>query len=131
VRSVAEPFSTEFAVGAAALADSFAMALGGPIFLVGSALREARPHDVDIRAVVGECDLHRLFGHPDWRGVDEFRWRWHRYELKQSRRWSRTWMENVDFQVQTVDQAMRYSGMPRLRLDRIPRGYFLAGFTDA
>ena len=54
-----------------------------------------------------------------------------REQLKQSRRLGRRFRCNVDFQIQTEEEASRYPGKPRLRLDAIPDEVFAAGLGDA
>jgi hypothetical protein len=126
-----------FALSFQRLANALACRLGAPVYLVGSALTSARPGDYDVRVVLGDQDLHRLFG----RGYDDVgtvssqwspgRWRQGREQLKQSRRLSRMMRVNVDFQIQDYVDAERYADLPRLRLDKAPDGFFEAGKGDA
>lgn len=114
------------------LANACAASYGGPVYLCGSALRKAKPGDFDVRVVVSDVDMRRLFG-PDknerkdgdcW---NEREWRIARERLKQSRRFSRATRVNVDFQIQSEDEAARHENEPRLRLDKAPDGFFRAG----
>lgn len=133
-RSGPEPWARVFARGLEGFANTFAMSYGGPFYLVGSALVEPHPYDVDIRVVIEKHDWLRLFGEPDKREGSVWstqRVAWARDRLKQSRRLSRAFMTNIDFQVQRVEEAeRRYVGKPRLRLDTIPDELFKAGLGD-
>lgn len=115
-------------------ANSLACRLGGPVYLCGSALTVARPADVDVRVVLAEHDIERLFGRPKPRG-DGLDWterdlRRGREQLKQSRRLSRRFRCNVDFQIQTEDEHAAHAGRPRLRLDTVPDDVLAAGLGD-
>lgn len=117
-------------------ANAIACRLGGPVYLVGSALDVLRPADFDIRVVLTEPDLLRLFGPDKFRNGDWADWterevRMGREQLKQSRRLSRRFRCNVDFQIQTEADLKRYEGRPRLRLDTVPDETFSAGLRDA
>lgn len=129
------PAASWFSRSAARTACAFATRYGGPVYLVGSALREERPGDFDVRLVLDERDLVRLFG--ERRIVQERWWDWTeqdqrrgREQLKQSRRLSRRFRCNVDFQFQSKLEAERYAG-PKLRLDTVPAATFEVGWTDA
>lgn len=129
------PAAIGFSRKALRTANAFACRYGGPLYLVGSALREARPGDYDVRLVLGDRDMVRLFGERrlmadrwwDWTEQDHRRGR---EQLKQSRRLSRRFNCNVDFQIQTLLEASRYRG-PRLRLDTVANAVFEVGWTDA
>ena len=56
------PAAEWFAISFQGFANSFAARLGGPLYLVGSALVEHRPHDIDVPIVLEEADLLRLLG---------------------------------------------------------------------
>lgn len=129
------PASSWFSRNAARTACAFATRYGGPVYLVGSALREERPGDFDVRLVLDERDLVRLFG--ERRIVQDRWWDWTeqdhqrgREQLKQSRRLARRFRCNVDFQFQSLAEAARHAG-PRLRLDTVPDATFEAGWTEA
>lgn len=124
-----------YAVGFGALANTFAMSYGGPVYLVGSALRKNDPPDFDVRVVAPDADLERLYGQDNERRREQGGWsRWHwlrAYDrLKQSRRLSRALGVNVDFQVQSQADDDRHEEYPRYRLDFTPDGFFEAGLTD-
>jgi hypothetical protein len=134
-------FAEWFSLGFRKQANGLAMMYGAPLFLVGGALREHRPYDVDIRIPLQEHDIDRLFGTDndmpkDAAGEADIYdhsvrdWRWMREELKQSRRLSRQWSERFDFQFQHAERFWRCD-MPRIRLDSVPRWTFLAGLCDA
>lgn len=116
------------------LANGYATRYGAPLFLVGSALREAKPHDVDIRIPLQDHDIERLFGtdtdRPEIGDTPVQMQRWMHEELKQSRRLARMWRENFDLQFQPFERFWR-SDAPRIRLDTIPKWTFLAGMTNA
>lgn len=134
------PASAWFRCAFSGMADAQASRLGGPVYLVGSALWSPAPNDYDVRVVLSEHDEERLFGGrrsdgPEIEWVDDvpIRPAWmrrYREELKQSRRMSRLFGVNVDFQFQTLEAFCRNDG-PRLRLDHHPKWFFLAGLTDA
>ena len=117
-------------------ANSLASRLGGPVYLVGSALHRHRPADYDVRVVLEEHDLVRLFGladdkkRPDGQLWNTRQWAMGREQLKQSRRLSRAMRVNVDFQIQTVHEAEQRATRPRLRLDTASDGFFDAGLGD-
>jgi tRNA nucleotidyltransferase/poly(A) polymerase len=134
--STPAPGSTWFALSALRTANAIACRLGGPVYLVGGALVDVTPHDYDVRVVLTEAELERLFGKHKGRGSGFFDWseqdlRRGREQLKQSRRMSRRFRCNVDFQIQTVAEHEGHVGRPRLRLDSVPDETFLAGVGDA
>jgi hypothetical protein len=138
VLAVAPPPAADwFAIKAQLLANALAARYGGPVYLVGSALALPDPHDFDLRVVLAEVDMARLFGRDDATdarvGIDHGSraWRRMREQLKQSRRFSRLMRVNIDLQVQTAAEALRYADRPLLRLDRAPAGFFAAGLDDA
>ena len=117
-------------------ANALACRLGGPVYLVGSALDVLNPADFDVRVLLREADLLRLFGksmmrNGDWTDWTERDVRMGREQLKQSRRLSRRLRCNVDFQIQSEVDFKRYEGRPRLRLDTVPLETFEVGFGDA
>lgn len=130
--------ATDFARTSMQMLNHFAVSYGGPIYLVGSALVDSNPYDVDIRCAIGKADWLRLFGEPYQRaGCVAYDWTtsrlaWGRDRLKQSRRLSRAYLRNIDWQVQRVEELEhRYAGKPRLRLDTVPDEIFAAGLGDA
>mgnify|MGYP000691666642 CR=1 FL=1 len=129
------PASEWFCLSARGTANAIACRLGGPVYLTGSALTQARPADVDVRVVLADHDLARLFGKEKPRD-DVFDWserdlRRGREQLKQSRRLSRRFRCNVDFQIQTEAEHAAHEGRPRLRLDTVPDEALGAGLGDA
>lgn len=130
-----EPASAWFRLSARTTANAIACRLGGPVYLCGSALSVWRPADYDVRVVLAEHDLARLFGKAKPRG-DGLDWterdlRRGREQLKQSRRLSRRFRCNVDFQIQTEAEHAAHEGCPRLRLDTVPDDVLAAGMGDA
>lgn len=130
--------ATDFSRTAMQMMNHYAVSYGGPVYLVGSALVEPDPYDVDIRCAIGKGDWLRLFGDPQPRpGCAAYDWptsrlAWGRDRLKQSRRLSRAFLRNIDWQVQRVEELEHsYVGKPRLRLDTIPDAIFLAGLGNA
>ncbi len=129
-------------------ANYLALAFGGPLYLVGSALTSLTPGDIDLRLLLDRSDCEAMWGeHFDAGGLD-----WslgkvarHREELKQSRRLTRRWrggaglggVRRFDFQFQVglfTDAPDRHPVMPDkpfLRLDTIPMDFLLdAGRGD-
>ena len=101
-----------------------------PVYLVGSGLGTFRlwpdygyMHDLDLRCVIRQHDVERLFGKKDVL-IPMLR-----EQLKQSRRLSRVLYCRVDFQFQT--STSRYEGKPRERIDTMPDELFDAGLNDA
>lgn len=129
-------------------ANHLAIAYGGPLYLVGSALTSLTPGDIDLRLLLDRVDCEAMWGEKfdhgdlDWSPGKLAR---HREELKQSRRLTRRWrggafngVRRFDFQFQTglfTDAADRHPVMPDdkpfLRLDVIPMDILLdAGRGD-
>lgn len=124
-------------------ANSMAMAYGGPLYLVGSALTSPEPGDIDLRLMLERADMEALFGGdfeqcgPDWSNA---KWRLEREQLKQSRRLTRRWRGGgpawrFDFQFQCtlfsdIDGLPIMREGPHLRLDTVPLDYFRAGRGD-
>ena len=111
-------------------ANGLATMFGGPIYLVGSALRLADPGDVDLWCVIGEHDWTRLFGRHTEANAERRLMRRYREELKQSRRLERGFHYRFDFQFQTPEQFGDKTG-PRVRVDTVPDYVFTAGMGDA
>src|SRR5882672_2964033 len=129
-------------------ANHLAIAYGGPLYLVGSALISLTPGDIDLRLLLDRADCEAMWG----RRFDHSDIEWshgkiarHREELKQSRRLTRRWLGGAglwgalrfDFQFQTglfTDDGDRHPVMPEkpfLRLDTIPLAILLdAGRGD-
>lgn len=131
-----EPAAVWFRLSARTTANALACRLGGPVYLCGSALSVWRPADYDVRVVLAEHDMARLFGRERLQGGDVFDWserdlRRGREQLKQSRRLSRRFRCNVDFQIQTEAEHAAHEGRPRLRLDTVPDDVLAAGMGDA
>lgn len=137
-----------FAVRFRSAANHLAIAYGGPLFLVGSAITSRAPGDIDLRLCLDRVDMVTLWGE----AFDKNDFEWspgkllrHREELKQSRRLTRGWgslllhmlgTNRVDFQFQCglfsdIDGLpIMHEGKPNLRLDAIPLDYFAAGRGD-
>lgn len=119
-------------------ANHLAIAYGGPLYLVGSALTSLTPGDIDLRLLLDRADCEAMWGerfdHSDleWSPGKLAR---HREELKQSRRLTRRWRggsglgyaRRFDFQFKCAlftDSDDRHPVMPDdkpfLRLDTIP-----------
>lgn len=101
---------------------------GGPVYLVGSALRKPNPRDYDIVVIIPDTDFFHRYGltPKDWEkegasGLYENRWRWAADMIKQTRRaWSHT-MENVDLKIiPEWSEAARWAKEPKFRLDTRP-----------
>lgn len=128
------PASEWFAMVARTTANAIACRLGGPVYLCGSAMTLPRPSDLDVRVVLAEHDVARLFGRDKPANIGEWserELRRGREQLKQSRRMSRRFRCNVDFQIQTEAEAAAYEGRPRLRLDAVPDDVLAAGLGDS
>jgi len=143
-REQAETFALRFRSNA----NYLAIAYGGPLYLVGSALTSLVPGDIDLRLLLDRTDCEAMWGERfdqsdlDWSPGKLAR---HREELKQSRRLTRRWRggagfggaRRFDFQFQTgpfTDGGDRHPVMPDkpfLRLDTIPMDVLLdAGRGD-
>lgn len=129
-------------------ANYLAIAYGGPLYLVGSALTSLAPGDIDLRLLLDRADCEAMWG----RRFDHLDLNWsqgkiarHREELKQSRRLTRRWrggallggVRRFDFQFEPAlfsDDADRHPIMrdkPSMRLDTIPMDILLdAGRGD-
>lgn len=141
-REVAETFAIAFR----RLANSYALAYGGPLYLVGSMLTSPEPGDIDIRVMLERADIEQLFGEniegiPQWSPATYAKCR---EELKQSRRLTRRWCRGgphqagkswgprVDFQFQislngSNGLPIMREDRPSLRLDDVPLSFFEAG----
>lgn len=119
------------------LANTYAASYGGPLYLVGSALSEPYPFDLDLRLVVPASTITLIYGDDEREDGEPWsRCRLHMaYDrLKQSRRLTRRYGLlgiAIDFQVQSEDSAPRYATKPRRRLDSIPDWFWRAGESDA
>lgn len=100
---------------------------GAPVYLVGSALTAEVPRDIDIRIVLPDEEISRLYGsglpitRSEKRGELEL-WEWRRLRdnLKQSRALRNWGGYPIDFQVQWEMEAIAYNDKPKLRLDNAP-----------
>lgn len=128
-------------------ANHLAIAYGGPLYLVGSALTSLTPGDIDLRLLLDREDCVAMWGQRfdnsdlEWSAGKLAR---HREELKQSRRLTRRWkggaglgVRRFDFQFQcglftdTEDRHPVMREQPFLRLDTVPIGILLdAGRGD-
>lgn len=129
-----------FVIKFSATANSLAARYGGPVYLVGSSISSDSPRDYDIRVVVSEYDLTRLFGpgsnthklEPGGRVIPSAREMAMLVEqLKVSRRLSRYFGRNIDFQIELPEYAAKRADKPRFRLDSIPDDVLAtAGMSD-
>ena len=103
---------------------------GAPIWLVGSALEKEVPRDIDLRIILADEEMQRLYGHkfplrPETPGTfAEWQWRRLRDNLRQSRSCGSWGGFPIDFQVQSEMEAIAYKDLPRLRLDSAPDWVF-------
>jgi tRNA nucleotidyltransferase/poly(A) polymerase len=100
---------------------------GRPVYLVGGALTDVVPRDIDVRVVLSASEFEARFG--DWRDwnhkvatleCDEGQRRWHIEIAKMNKQGSAHTNLPVDFQVQALPEAMAYVKERRQRLDDIP-----------
>lgn len=120
-------------------ANALACRYGAPVYLVGGALVDEKPRDYDVRLVLPDEDIMRLYqGDPALQSAhrhshNEYEpWEWMRgYDnLKQSRMLSARLRLPVDFQVQVLFEADRFKAAARRRLDTAPDWIFLAHRRD-
>jgi hypothetical protein len=97
---------------------------GAPIFLVGSTLSKDVPRDIDIRVILSDEEMWRLFGRPYepkkenlW---EEWQWKRAAENLKRSRELSAWSGYPIDFQVQSMAEASPHKDLPAIRLDSAP-----------
>jgi hypothetical protein len=103
---------------------------GAPVWLVGSALNSKTPRDIDVRIVLSDREMQRLYGRQfplrsETHG-EFLMWEWRRLRdnLKQSRSLDNWGGYPIDFQVQSELEAIAYKDRPRLRLDGAPDWVF-------
>ena len=95
---------------------------GGPVYLVGSALTDENPRDIDIKVVVSRKDFERLFGNYDHFAVEystgefgDVAWKWVDDRLKRCRILSEEIGQNIDFGC--YSEEMWRTDFPYLRID--------------
>jgi hypothetical protein len=133
------PAADWFAIKFRHQANNIAARYGAPVYLVGGALEDEKPRDFDIRVILSDEEMARLYGIPGDTDIrvrsaetnaanDSEPWEWRRaYDnLKQSRQLSLRYRRNIDFQVQALHEADPYKNTPRLRLDTAPDWVFEA-----
>ncbi len=104
---------------------------GAPVFLTGSALTSEHPRDIDIRIVLSDKEVSRLYGHDFPKRSEtigellDWEWRRLRDNLRQSRSLSNWSGYPIDFQIQSEMEALAYKDCRRLRLDSAPSWVFL------
>lgn len=96
------------------------MRFGRPVYLVGSALEESHPRDIDVRVVLSDEEFDARWGNPkDWHVRGEG-WRQYAFDMgKLCKQGSRRLMLNLDFQVQRFSSTKEYAGKRCLRLDDV------------
>jgi len=108
-------------------ANLMASRYGRPVYLVGGALTDATPRDIDVRVVLSATEFEARFG--DWRNwnyrvtkleCDEGQRRWHLEIAKMNKQGAGATQLPIDFQVQALPEAMAYVKERRQRLDDIP-----------
>ncbi len=103
---------------------------GRPVYLVGGALKDATPRDIDVRVVLSKSQFEERFGKLDmsWgqngyclrlEAMDDER-RWHVEVAKMNRQGASNTHLPVDFQVQPIREGVAYLNEQRQRLDDIP-----------
>lgn len=108
-------------------ANMLAARFGAPVWLVGSALREPLPRDVDVRVVLAEEDFRARYGEPGAWAEDAHspawgpaRRAWARDVGKLSHDAAVRLGVNIDFQVEPAAYAQRWhAGKERRRLDSV------------
>jgi hypothetical protein len=109
-------------------ANHIAGRFNAPVYLVGSALREERPRDIDIRIVLTDEAFMQRYGCPRWEcdflGHDVSTpavVRYHRDMAKHGEWAGRHHSRglNFDFQVQDETSAAKYADQPRVRIDKL------------
>lgn len=79
---------------------------GGPVYLIGSALYNENPRDIDIRVVISVTDFNRIYGNYEKFNeeyisgeFDTIAWKWVDDRLKRCRDLYQQTSENIDFSV--------------------------------
>jgi hypothetical protein len=107
-------------------ANLMASRYGRPVYLVGGALEDRSPRDVDVRVVLSATEWEARFG--SWReqryathleSMDAER-RWHVETAKMNKQGAGATHLPIDFQVQSLPEAMPYTSKRRQRLDDLP-----------
>jgi hypothetical protein len=104
---------------------------GRPVYLTGSAVKEATPRDLDVRVVMSRSEFEARFGklsahESDLNGhvlrldvMDEER-RWHVETAKMNKQGADNTHLPIDFQVQSLREGMAFINQYRVRLDDLP-----------
>ena len=106
-------------------ANLMASRYGRPVYLVGSALEEAMPRDIDVRVVLAKSEWEARFGtyaegySARLENIDAER-RWHVEHAKMNRNGAGATHLPIDFQVQCMAEAAPYLSKRRERLDDVP-----------
>jgi hypothetical protein len=108
-------------------ANLMASRYGRPVYLVGGALKDPVPRDIDVRVVLSATEYIVRFGSwKDWgynltsiEGMDAQR-RWHLEIAKMNKQGASTTHLPIDFQIQPLPEAMKYVNEQRQRLDDVP-----------
>ncbi len=112
-------------------ANQIAARYGFPVYLVGSALTETEPRDVDVRVVLSDDAFYARYGigpmraeGQAWIGADEQHEgtrRWHADMAKMARQAANVLHVNIDFQVQSESIVLvrRHHEKPRIRIDTL------------
>ena len=108
-------------------ANLMASRYGRPVYLVGGALKDACPRDIDVRVILSATEYEARFG--SWKnwsyaltsidGMDEQR-RWHLEIAKMNKQGAGQTHLPIDFQVEPLPEAMKYASERRQRLDDLP-----------
>lgn len=108
-------------------ANLMASRYGRPVYLVGGALVDAQPRDIDVRCVLSATEFEARFG--DWRSwnhkvatveCDPGQRRWHVEIAKMNKQGAGRTHLPIDFQVQALPEAMAYMKERRQRIDDVP-----------
>lgn len=108
-------------------ANLMASRYGRPVYLVGGALKDSVPRDIDVRCILSATEYEARFGNwKEWsysltstEKSDEQR-RWHVEIAKMNKQGAGSTHLPIDFQVQPLPEAMHYVKESRRRLDDIP-----------
>lgn len=108
-------------------ANLIASRYGRPVYLVGGALEDAAPRDIDVRVALSTSDFEARFGDSkNWNysvtnldAMDEQR-RWHLEIAKMNVQAAGHTHLPVDFQIQPLREAAGYMSKRRVRIDDVP-----------
>jgi hypothetical protein len=108
-------------------ANLMASRYGRPVYLVGGALTDASPRDIDVRCILSATEFEARFG--TWKNwsyevtkfsCDEGQRRWHLEIAKMNKQGAGATQLPIDFQVQPLPEAVAYLKERRQRLDDLP-----------